>query len=580
MKYPSDKQSINNFKILDCTIRDGGYVNDWHFDMKFVREAYRSLSKAGIDYVELGFRGTEKYFNRKEYGIWRFSEDALIREVSKGINGAKIAIMADYGKIEEGDFDCANNTAITLIRLAVHKDSVKDAINLLEKIKNKGYEVSLNVMGISSYTHFDIKNLISLLKASDVDYVYIADSYGSIFPNQIQSIIESFLEIPNAMIGFHPHNNLQMAFANTLEAIRCGAHIIDSSMYGMGRGAGNLPTEIILAYFQKIKPHRYNALPVLNCIDTFLMKIFEDNPWGYSLPFMLSGVFSTHPNYVKDLLDRKRYSMEDIWRVMELIKKKNPIGYSKQIIDDVIINGFIGDGVLRDIKVVGKESVDFNKQKVFVPYIGRHRGKSFLILANGPTLKEYQIRIQAFIEKYNPIVIGANYLGNLIKPHYHAFTLPKRFLRFYDTVAPDSKILLGEYIPDPLVRTYLDRPYERIYYDDIVNKEFDIDTTGRISSNCRTVSVLLIAVSIVMGAEKIYVAGMDGYLSTDKEGHFLFYHDEDEYERRELIIERHHWCAWHLGQINNYLLSKEKEDIHIITPTSYYNFYKGIGNYL
>ncbi len=575
---------LPNFKILDCTIRDGGYVNDWKFDKKLIREVYKALSKCGVDYVEIGFRGTEKHFDKNKYGISRFSKEDDIREVVANINGAKLALMADYGKIESEDFCESNNSMVDLIRVAAHKDNLKGAIALLEQIKNKGYQVSLNAMGYANYSESERKNLIDLLKATELDYIYIADSYGSLFPDQMKEIFEPLLEIQNIKVGFHPHNSLQMAFANTLEAIRCGVHIIDCTIYGMGRAAGNLPTEIIISFLERGKKDKYNSIPVLNIIDRYFITLQKNNKWGYQLPYMLSAMFQCHPNYAKALVDFREYDMEDIWKAMDYINKKKPVGFSKSYVDEVINEGVIGN--IKDIRArkhltaTAKElSENGLSEQLNVPYINRHENRDFLILATGPSLKEYKSKIDKFITKYNPIILGANYLGGIFKPHYHAFNNKRRVVEYIDTVVPESKLLIGQYIPEEMIREYTDRGYERIFYLDTLNSEFDINR-GVIMTSCRTISVLLLGVATVMGANRIFTAGMDGYTGLDSKSTYHFYNERDEKENQEMIIERHHWNQSFIEQIDKYLISNGKEGIHILTPTSHKSFYKGIDNYI
>jgi len=566
---------LTNVKLLDCTIRDGGYVNNWNFDKKLVREVYKALSKSGIDIVEIGFRGTEKYFDRRKYGLWRFSEEKDIREVIEGIKGPKLALMADFGKIELSDFCNREDSVISLIRLAAHKDKIEDAIKLLENIKGKGYEVSLQAMGYSNYTAEERKDFVKLLKQSNIDYAYVADSYGSIFPNQIKDLLAPLLELEDIKIGFHPHNSLQMAFANALEAINCGVDFVDSAIFGMGRGAGNLPTEIILAYMERNMPDKFNVIPVLNCIDRYFIRMQKEMNWGYQLPFMLSGLFKCHPYYARELVDRREYTMEDIWKALEIINKKSPVGFSKDVLNEIIKDGIIGG--------LKAENIAPNHRKDSysgpnVPYLNRHKGETFLIFANGPTLKEYAGEIQKFIDKYHPICLGANYLGGLFKPHYHAFYNKRRLISYIDTVDKSSKLLISQYIPDQLIREYTNRDYEKIYYIDALS-DFDI-VDGVIQSNCRTISILLLGVAIVMGAERIFAAGMDGYIGAGMKGETLFYKEEDPKLDREIIIDMHKWNKKYLKQINDYFMSIGKEGVHIITPTSYGALYKGIKNYI
>lgn len=568
--------SIRDLKVLDCTIRDGGYVNNWQFSKKLVRDTYRALSKAGVDIAEIGFHGTEKYFDREKYGIWRFSNEEDVREVTAGISGAKSALMGDFGKIDVADIRKAKDSVVDLIRVAVHKNDLQPAINLLEKIKKKGYEVSLNAMGFNNYTPEEQKNLVAMLKRTNLDYIYVVDSYGSIFPDQVKGFLEPLLEIPGIKVGFHPHNSLQMAFANTLEAIRCGVHIIDGTIYGMGRGAGNLPTEAIIAYLEMLNKNKYNVVPILNCINAYFIDIQKATPWGYQLPYMLSGMFQCHPTYAKTLVEAREYSIEDIRKAMEIIRKRDPVGFSKNILDEIINNGLIGG--LRDVKGV-EGYIEDDRQKPEVPYVNQHKGRDFLVLAGGPTLREYKSQIDKFIAKYDPVILGANYLGGLFKPHYHAFNNKIRFSEYAELVAPESNLLVGQYIPQEMIQECLSKEYELLYYRDVLNADFDI-IDGVIQSNCRTISVLLLGVAIVMGAKRVFAVGMDGYVGQDSQNGHLFYKERITMTDKDMVIERHRWCQRFIGQIDEYLSSVGGEGVHILTPTSYKAYYKGIDNYL
>ena len=574
---------LSTFKILDCTIRDGGYVNNWEFDKKLVREVYRALSKSGVEYVEIGFRGTEKYFDRNKFGLWRFTPEEHIREATDNIVGAKLALMADYGKIESEDFCEAKESVVDLVRIAVHKNNLKGAISLLEQIKEKGYDVSLNVMGYANYSENERKGLIGMLKNTELDYVCIADSYGSLIPDQIMPLFEPLLNIPDIKVGFHPHNSLQMAFANALEAIRCGVHIIDSTIYGMGRAAGNLPTEIIISFLEKHGSDRYNSIPVLNVIDSYFVSMHSGNKWGYQLPYMLSGMFQCHPDYAKSLIDHKEFTIEDIWKALNYIKQEETVGFSRSHLDELINQGMIG-GLSRitDEENLTSDSAEATYKKVVghpnVPYVKRYEERDFLIIANGPSIRDYAGKIEDFISRYDPVILGGNYLGGLFKPDYHCFVNKRRFISYVDTVGSESKLLLGQYIPDEMIQEYTDRDYEKIYYIDVLNSEFQIKD-GVITTNCRTVSVLLMGVAIAMGARRIFCVGMDGYIGQAKDG-FHFYSEKDEQEDKEMILERHLWNQKFIEQIDAYLNDKGKEGIHILTPTSYKSFYKGIENYI
>ncbi|MFA5316763.1 MAG: aldolase catalytic domain-containing protein [Dehalococcoidales bacterium] len=570
------RKQYKGFEVLDCTIRDGGYLNDWKFDKVLVREVYRAVSKAGVSVMEIGFRGTEEHFDRKKYGPWRFSDEVLLREAVEGIDGAKLALMGDLGRISAGDFLPRNESAVDMVRIAANKDATADAVKLLEKIKKKGYKTSLNAMGYSNYTKAELKKFASIVRKAGLDYVYVVDSYGSVFPNEMEGLIGPLLGIRGTKVGFHPHNSLQMAFANTLEAVRCGADIVDSTFYGIGRGAGNLPTEIIVLYKELIGDKRYNAIPVLNCIDRYFLPMKKEIDWGYQLPFMLSGMYKCHPNYASGLINFREYTIDEICKAMEIIEKKNPLGYKPEILKGIIEDGHIGKIKLSS---ADKEAGEPRKGRISVPYAGRHEGRDFLVLANGPGLKDNKEKIEAFIRKTDPVILGANNLSGLFSPHYHAFNNKRRFMDYAGTVSGRSKLLISEYFPEEFVREYTKRDYEKLYYNDVLNAHFGIDD-GVIRTNCRTISVLLIGAAIAMGAKRVFVAGMDGYLGLGTEGKALYYNESDEKTDKHMIIERHMWCQKFLEEIEAYLQKNGREGIHIITPTTYKAFYKSVDNYL
>jgi 4-hydroxy 2-oxovalerate aldolase len=475
---------VNNFpklKILDCTIRDGGYLNNWHFDLKLVREMYRAHSRSGVDFVEIGFRSTDKYFDPKQYGSWRFTPESLVSEVVKNISGPAISLMVDFGKVDIEDIPDRKNSIVSMYRVAVHKDKVLQAIELCNTITDRGYTASIQLMGIVNYTEDDFNQILKSLKNSKITYVYFADSYGSLLPSDIKSIFNR-LSITGKKIGFHAHNNLQLAFANTLEAIKNGVDIVDGTVYGIGRGAGN---------------------------DRYMLDLHKDLKWGYDLSYMLSGMFEVHPYYSKTMVDYREYSIEDILRTLETVKEMKPVGFKKPLLESIIQSGFVGIPTIEKDSKSDFDSIPVQNLSKFgqVSYRNRYSGRDFLVLANGPSLKEEKKQIEKFIEKYNPVVIGTNYLGGLFVPHYHAFGNKKRFIDYIDTVDAHSNILISNIFSDEFIKKYTDRKYEFIQHLPQLLPDFNI-SNGVIMTNCRTISILSVAVAIVMGAERIFIAGM------------------------------------------------------------------------
>lgn len=549
----------NQIKILDCTIRDGGYLNNWNFENKVAEEVYRTASDAGVDVVEIGFRSSKKYFNKNDYGPWRFCDEEELRKTLEGVNGAEIGLMIDYGKTDIDDVLERDKSIANMIRVAVHKNKIIHALKLIEKIKDKGYTTSIQMMGYSTFTQEEQKKVVGYLRDSNVDFAYVADSYGSIFPFQIKELFKPLLEIPNLKIGFHPHNSLQMAFANTIEAMNQGVDIIDGSMYGMGRGAGNLPLEIIISYLQQKHPDKYNVIPILQCIDKYFINFKKNTGWGYQLPYMISGIFNSHPYYAKTLIDWREYTIDDVWHVLENIERKKPVGFSEELLKDVLKSTlYIDSGEKPD-------------------YIDRYKGQDFLVLANGPSLKKYKSKIDQFIKKYNPIILGANYLGNLFVPDYHCFTNKRRFIDYVSDVSEESKILVGSEFKDEFIKMYTKRDCEKIFHFKD-NGSFKIKDSY-IYTGYFTVSLLLIPLANIMGAKRIFIAGMDGYKNIDKKP-VHFYNEKDEAEKIEIEMEKQRKSEGLLDEIRSYLAKNNFERFYIITPTSYDKHYKNIDSYL
>ena len=263
-----------------------------------------------------------------------------------------------------------------------------------------------------------------------------------------------------------------------------------------------------------------------------------------------------------------------------MLDKNTKIWFNGKIIEDLIEKGIIG---VHDAKAICSVEADAEQDACIslppVTYSGRHKGREFLVLANGPTLKRHKPEIDRFIEKYRPVVFGANFLNGLFTPDYHAFANKKRFVSYIETVATASNLILGINLPGEMVRDYVDRPYEHLVFRDILDADFDVQD-GKIMCNCRTISVLLIGVAIVMGAERVFVAGMDGYLDKNRVSSALFYDEKFEPTEQELNVERHQWNERFLSQIDRYLRRDGGEGIHILTPTSHSAFYKSINHYL
>ena len=281
-------------KVLDCTIRDGGLINKWKFKDELVRATYKAASDAGVDIVEVGYRAAKDQFDPKEYGIWRFCDEDDVKKVMDGIElKTKLSCMVDIGRVNPADIVNADESIFSMYRVACYLKDIDKGISLAEEIMSKGYEVSINIMAVSTNLEKDIDEGLEELGQSKIPYVYVVDSYGSMYSEDITFLVKKYQSyLPGKTIGVHCHNNRQLAFGNTIQAIIDGTNLLDASVYGIGRGAGNCPLELLLDF---LKNPKYNIRPILKLIEDYYLPLREEIEWGYLIPYMITGGLNEHP---------------------------------------------------------------------------------------------------------------------------------------------------------------------------------------------------------------------------------------------------------------------------------------------
>lgn len=281
-------------KVIDCTVRDGGLMNKWQFTDKFVRNVYQALTKAGVDYMEIGYLSSESAFNRKEYGPWRFcAEKDLQRIIGSEEKKIKLSAMADIGRIEHDDIPPKSESSLDMVRVACYVHQIDAAIDLAHHCQQKGYETTINLMAVSTVGLRDLNEALEDLNKSEVPIIYLVDSFGAFYSEDIDTLATKYFErMPGKIIGIHCHNNQQLAFANTISAIINGINFLDATLYGIGRGAGNCPLELLLSF---LKNPKFNTRPLIQCIEEEIVPLSKKIDWGYSVPYMVTGVLNQHP---------------------------------------------------------------------------------------------------------------------------------------------------------------------------------------------------------------------------------------------------------------------------------------------
>lgn len=559
-------------KLLDCTIRDGGHLNGWNFTDECVRASYYAAVKAGVDYFEIGYR----FQNPKpEWGKFATCDDKHLLSLFTPNEKCKISLMIDAGKCELDKFvDCKPElTPISLVRVATYPQKLDIAFALCEGLKKKGYNVFLNFMAISEYEDEHFEKISKWTQKDVLESVCFADSFGAFIPKDIEFYYNKLKSLGFKKISFHSHNNLQLAFANSIKAVELGFYCVDASIYGMGRGSGNLPAEIITGYLNKSGEEKYNPVAYIDVIERFYLEHAKQTPWGYKISSLIGGLKNIHPYYVNGLFDKKAFTINEIWTAADLIKKHAPISFNTDEMNSVLSDKFVN---YDDIKIKDK-LYNLPEKDAFVQgnveFKNIYKDRNFLILANGSSIIDEREKIEYLIREKNTVVIGTNFLNRLYKPEFHCFINRKRFLKYSSSVDALSTILVPSYFGHEILK---ENTKNKVMYFDT---ELDENLSHLFEGDKHIYKHLNVAISAIylayqMGAKEIYAAGIDGFgEKADKLEYF--YKEDDVYQNKQDLMQAYEELCESLDITSKFLESKSIP-FSIITKTSHNKYYSDI----
>lgn len=284
-------------KVVDVTVRDGGLMNNHHFGDDIVKGVYRACVDAGIDYMEIGYKGSKSQYARPEHGTWKFcDEDDMRRIMGDNKTSLKISVMADAERCDyHEDILPKSKSVVDMVRVATYIHQIPIALDMIKDASDKGYEVTANLMAASTVPEAELEGALEMLCDSEVSAIYLVDSFGAFYSEQVHYLYDLYSKIATPRgkgIGMHAHNNQQLAFANTIEAAIRGANYLDSSIGGLGRGAGNCQTELLLGFLHN---PRYHLRPILKCIQENIEPLRSELGWGFDIPYMITGILNEHP---------------------------------------------------------------------------------------------------------------------------------------------------------------------------------------------------------------------------------------------------------------------------------------------
>ncbi len=285
-------------KVLDCTIRDGGLINNFHFTDDFVKAIYAATAAAGVDYMEIGKNLVEsEQFSRDKFGKWNFCDQDDIKAVVESYEGdyhPTLAVMFDVGRVDVENLLPADQSVVGMIRTACYVHQIDAGIDLVKRSKDLGYETTLNIMAPSAAIESElIEGLQDVNAAPEVDYLYLVDSYGAFYSEQVSYYLKMYREnAPDKELGFHAHNNQQLAFSNTQQCIIEGVNLLDATVNGIGRGAGNCNLELLLNF---LKNPKFDVRPLYKAIQEQMVPLRQEIEWGFNDIYGISGHLNQHP---------------------------------------------------------------------------------------------------------------------------------------------------------------------------------------------------------------------------------------------------------------------------------------------
>ena len=483
-------------KILDCTLRDGGYVNNFNFGEEVITSIISKLADSNVEMIECGFLSDiETYNANKTFFPTLETVKKLIGK--KNPNILYVGMIALGEKEISGDkIPVYDGSSIDAIRITFHKNEIDRGIDLCTNLMTKGYKVFMQPIGTMSYSDEELLNLIKKINEINPYAFAIVDTLGTMYQNDLMRLFYLFDHNlnDNIIIGFHSHNNLQLSFTNAQALLQLQTKreiVIDTSVFGMGRGAGNLCTELLTQYINDNIEYRYDVIPLLEIVDEHLSLIHAKFPWGYSVPYYLSATHDCHPNYASHLLNKQTVSVKVIDCLLKQIPLSERIVYNKNLIENIYIA--YQNREVDDKLTLQQLSAKFNNRAI-------------LVMAPGKSIEEESV-IREFLNAENPIVISVNFNNSSIMPDYVFMSNAKR----YDSLRNDGDSIMNFIFTSNIKIDNLKNNFFIVNYSSLLNDNPSIsDNAG----------MMLLTLLKHLDVQKIFLAGFDGFTTNKIDNYY------------------------------------------------------------
>ena len=511
-----------NFKILDCTLRDGGFHTKWDFNNNLVDSYIENVNKLNIDELEIGFRFTEKdgWLGKFAYTTEETLQEFDLRE------DLRVGVMIFSGEfVDKGELNKElltkifplkkENSRIDFVRIATYLDNLDFAILIAKHLNNLGFHSSLHLMKIHDTKEDEFLSIASTAQKNEIDRIYFADSLGSMFPNDIERVVETIKKEYSGPIGLHAHNNLGLAFINSVAAVNAGATWVDGTLTGIGRGPGNTKLEeLLLHYFEN--DDEYND-DLIKLLENHFYPIKDKYKWGSNPFYFLAGKYNIHPSYLQDMIENDKFDRKDILSFLMNYQDLDKESYNPEIEDTVRIHyADLIDG-------------DFDVSKYF-------GSKDILIIGSGDSISKYKKDIELFISEFKPLVIQLN-KGGIINDDivdYNLFCHPQTIKYENENIKHSTGSII---IPPNSINFEIKNKKVNFYGMKVEKDMFKSNKTNCVTPNSLVLSYALAMTGISKGSN-IYLAGIDGYknnLNKNSEIATTLELYKNSYEKKNLI---------------------------------------------
>ncbi len=482
---------MGTIKLLDCTLRDGGYLNDWEFGHDEIITVFERLVSAGIDIIEIGFLD-----ERREYDSNRsILPDVLsVNRTFDGIEkkNAMVVGMIDYGTCSIGKVLPQEESFLDGIRVIFKKHIMNEALDFCSQLKDLGYKVFVQAVSITSYNDEEFTLLLNRVNEVDPYAFSIVDTYGLLHKNQLIHYFEMADAKLNESIslGYHSHNNFQLGYANCMELTEkkiARNLILDGSLYGMGKGAGNTPIELLAMYMREHFGSSYRLSQLLEAIDVTIMDCYRITPWGYGLKFFVAASNDCHPNYVAALMEKKKLSVKSINEILERIPKEKKLLYDASFIESLY----------EEYQAIACDDSD-DLEKL----LGEWNGKNIVLVGPGKKGSQTEI-IRQHIQETDSVVVSVNFMPEGLETDYVFMSNAKRYVR----MAGRLNDALARHIHVQTIATSnVTRTNGR--FDYVLAYASLLDEDALIKDNPL---FMLLKLCKLAKAKNVYLAGFDGY---------------------------------------------------------------------